>query len=91
MLGTALLGLGAPSSRAAEHTGAPNYSWVDKNGERHYGDAVPPEYHIFWRSKIAWFNPSDDLPRHERFRPNTVGLSGTEPPDDSSLTGGGKV
>ena len=21
-----------------------NYSWVDKNGERHYGDAVPPEY-----------------------------------------------
>lgn len=20
------------------------YSWVDKNGERHYGDAVPPEY-----------------------------------------------
>ncbi len=29
--------------RAAEHT-APSYSWVDKNGERHYGDAVPPEY-----------------------------------------------
>lgn len=28
---------------AAEHT-APSYSWVDKNGERHYGDAVPPEY-----------------------------------------------
>jgi Domain of unknown function (DUF4124) len=23
---------------------APNYSWVDKNGERHYGDSVPPEY-----------------------------------------------
>jgi DNA repair exonuclease SbcCD ATPase subunit len=21
-----------------------NYSWVDKNGERHYGDSVPPEY-----------------------------------------------
>jgi hypothetical protein len=21
-----------------------HYSWVDKNGERHYGDAVPPEY-----------------------------------------------
>ncbi len=29
---------------AAEHTNTPNYSWVDKNGERHYGDAVPPEY-----------------------------------------------
>ena len=27
---------------ATEH-GA-NYSWVDKNGERHYGDSVPPEY-----------------------------------------------
>jgi hypothetical protein len=21
-----------------------HFSWVDKNGERHYGDAVPPEY-----------------------------------------------
>ena len=51
-------------------------------------DAVPPEYHIFWSSKIHWFNPVDDLPRHERFRPGTVGLSGTEPPDDSSMTGG---
>ncbi|HWC56908.1 MAG TPA: GFA family protein [Sphingomicrobium sp.] len=51
-------------------------------------NAVPPEYHIFWGSKIAWFNPADDLPRHERFRPNTVGLDGTEPPDDSSLVGG---
>ena len=27
---------------ATEH--GPNYSWVDKNGERHYGDSVPPEY-----------------------------------------------
>jgi hypothetical protein len=27
---------------AAEH--AASYSWVDKNGERHYGDSVPPEY-----------------------------------------------
>jgi hypothetical protein len=27
---------------AAETT--PTYSWVDKNGERHYGDSVPPEY-----------------------------------------------
>jgi len=50
-------------------------------------DAVPPEYHIFWSSKIGWFNVDDDLPRHDRFRPGT-GLSGTEPPDDSSMTGG---
>ena len=51
-------------------------------------DAVPPEFHIFWASKVAWFNPGDDLPRYDRFRPDTVGLSGTEPPDDSSMTGG---
>lgn len=54
-------------------------------------EAVPPEYHIFWGSRIGWFNPGDDLPRHERFRPNTVGLSGTEPPDNSSMTGGAKA
>ncbi len=53
-------------------------------------EAVPPEYHIFWSSKIGWFNPDDDLPRHERFRPDTKGLDGTEPPDDSSMTGGAK-
>ena len=39
-----------------------------------------PEYHIFWASKVAWFNPGDTLPRHDQFRPNTVGLEGTEPP-----------
>jgi hypothetical protein len=53
-------------------------------------EAVPPEYHIFWSSKIGWFNLDDDLPRHERFRPGTKGLDGTEPPDDSSMTGGAK-
>jgi hypothetical protein len=51
-------------------------------------DAVPPEFHIFWGSKIAWFNPGDDLPKHDRFRPDTVGLEGTEPPDGSSMVGG---
>ena len=51
-------------------------------------DAVPPEYHIFWRSKVGWFKPGDDLPRHERFRPDTIGLNGTEPPDNSSMVGG---
>jgi hypothetical protein len=50
--------------------------------------AIPPEFHIFWSSKVPWFNPSDDLPRHNRFRPETPGLEGTEPPDDSSMTGG---
>jgi hypothetical protein len=43
-------------------------------------DAVPPGFHIFYGSKVAWFEPGDDLPRHERFRPDTRGLEGTEPP-----------
>jgi hypothetical protein len=52
-------------------------------------DAVEPAFHIFWGSKLSWFNPGDDLPKHEKFRPNTRGLSGIEPPDESSLSGGG--
>lgn len=43
-------------------------------------DAVAPGFHIFRASKIAWFETADDLPRHERFRPDTRGLEGTEPP-----------
>jgi hypothetical protein len=31
-------------ARAADTTGHQSFSWVDKNGERHYGDSVPPEY-----------------------------------------------
>ena len=50
--------------------------------------AAPPQFHIFWSSKVAWFDPGDDLPRHDRFRPGTRGLAGTEPPDESSLGGG---
>ena len=42
--------------------------------------AVAPGFHIFWASKVAWFDPGDDLPRHDRFRPDTRGLDGTEPP-----------
>jgi len=41
----------APVALAASSTGGnasgasdKHYSWIDKNGERHYGDAVPPEY-----------------------------------------------
>ena len=50
--------------------------------------AIAPEFHIFWSSKVPWFHPGDDLPKHERFRPDTPGLEGTEPPDDSSMVGG---
>ena len=38
-----------------------------------------PGFHIFWSSKVAWFEPKDDLPRHAKFRPDTRGLEGTEP------------
>ena len=51
-------------------------------------DAVAPEFHIFWDSRVAWFNPDDGLPRHAKFRPETRGLEGTEPPDETSLAGG---
>jgi hypothetical protein len=44
-------------------------------------DAVAPGFHIFWGSRIGWFEPGDDLPRHEKFRPDTRGLEGTEPPE----------
>ena len=52
--------------------------------------AVPPGFHIFWSSRVAWFDPGDDLPRHEKFRPDTRGLDSTGPPDESSLAGGGR-
>ena len=41
--------------------------------------AIAPSFHIFWGSKVAWFDPGDELPRHEKFRPDTRGLSGVEP------------
>lgn len=43
-------------------------------------EAVLPGYHIFYASRISWFEPADALPRHDRFRPDTRGLEGTEPP-----------
>jgi hypothetical protein len=43
-------------------------------------DVVAPGFRIFRASRIAWFETADDLPRHERFRPDTRGLDGTEPP-----------
>ena len=46
-------------------------------------DAVAPGFHIFTSSQVTWFDPDDDLPRYERFRPGTRGLDGIEPPDES--------
>ena len=31
-------------------------------------DAVTPGFHIFYASRIAWLEPADTLPRHDRFR-----------------------
>jgi hypothetical protein len=42
--------------------------------------AVEPGFHIFYASRIPWAPAGDALPRHDRFRPDTRGLSGTEPP-----------
>jgi hypothetical protein len=42
--------------------------------------AVRPGFHIFWNSRIDWSTPADELPRHEKFRPDTRGLEGTDPP-----------
>ena len=44
-------------------------------------EAVAPGFHIFWGSRIGWFEPADDLPRHEKFRSDTRGLAGTDPPE----------
>jgi hypothetical protein len=42
--------------------------------------AIAPGFHIFWGSKVPWFDPGDDLPKFDKFRPDTRGLEGTEPP-----------
>ena len=39
-----------------------------------------PGFHIFWASRIDWHDIDDGLPKFDRFRPNTKGLEGTEPP-----------
>lgn len=38
-------------------------------------DAVVPGFHIWTRSRIGWFDTKDELPRHARFRDDTVGLT----------------
>jgi hypothetical protein len=35
---------------------------------------VLPEFHIFFDSRIDWFDCADELPRHGRFRADTRGL-----------------
>jgi hypothetical protein len=45
-------------------------------------ERIAPGFHIFWGSRIGWFEPGDGLPRHEKFRPDTRGLEGTEPPGE---------
>jgi hypothetical protein len=47
---------------------------LDKPGE------VAPGFHIFWASKVPWFNPGNDLPRYDKFRQDTRGLERTERP-----------
>ena len=42
---------------------------------------IAPEFHIFYGSKIGWFEPGDDLPKHAKFRPGTRGLEGVDPPE----------
>ncbi|MEA3010196.1 MAG: hypothetical protein QOJ91_1888 [Sphingomonadales bacterium] len=41
---------------------------------------LSPGFHIFWSSRVSWFEPRDELPRYAKFRPDTRGLEGTEPP-----------
>jgi hypothetical protein len=37
-------------------------------------DAVRPTFHIFFASRVPWFNPADTFPRYDGFRPHTRGL-----------------
>jgi hypothetical protein len=45
-------------------------------------ERIAPGFHIFWGSRIGWFEPGDRLPRYDKFRPDTRGLEGTEPPGE---------
>jgi hypothetical protein len=41
---------------------------------------IHPGFHIFWRSRLPWLRLDDGLPKFDKFRPNTRGLAGTDPP-----------
>jgi hypothetical protein len=43
-------------------------------------ERAAPGFHIFVENRVPWFETADDLPRHQRFRPDTRGLEGTDPP-----------
>jgi hypothetical protein len=43
-------------------------------------DRIAPGFHIFYASRIRWAPAADDLPRHDRFRPDTRGLNPGEEP-----------
>jgi hypothetical protein len=38
-------------------------------------DTIAPGFHIWTRSRINWFDTADQPNRHERFRPDTAGLT----------------
>jgi len=38
-------------------------------------ERVPPDFHIFFGSRIPWFDTRDNCPRHADFRPDTRGLA----------------
>lgn len=38
-------------------------------------DRVVPAFHIFYASRLAWAPAADASPRHDRFRPDTRGLT----------------
>ena len=73
------------------HCGTPLYMRVDYQPETTDFSAatlddpgrVTPGFHIFWSSRVAWFPAEEGLPKFDRFRPNTRGLEGTEPPAQS--------
>jgi hypothetical protein len=49
-------------------------------GSLDHPEAVQPGFHLFYASRPPWFDVRDDLPRHARLRPDTVGLPGGKPP-----------
>lgn len=37
-------------------------------------ELVVPKFHLFFASRIGWFDTADTHPRHDAFRPDTRGL-----------------
>ena len=78
-----------PSEASAASAGLPFLMQVDHQPETvdfsvatlDDPQRIAPGFHIFWESKVGWFEPNDELPRHDKFRPDTRGLDGTEPPE----------